>query len=884
MMDRKIERAMKTVFSVVGCAIAFAACADSGWFSNWPSDARPADISRRIAEQFLTTVPDRYRPDNGYRGNNGYGGGNSIHYSVVSLWVNALECARLTEDKPLENRLVIAFEPYCGVKRHIQPKFKHVDFTIFGALPLEIAILTGDERARKLGMKYADMQWEEPKREDPPPWYNVMSYEERMDWWRKGYSDQTRLWIDDAYMIGALQTQAFRLTGDVKYVERAAKEAVLYLDRLQKPNGLFHHSLEVPFYWGRGNGWMAGAMPQILKYLPEGSEFRPRLMEGYRKMMSSLFSLQRENGMWGQLVDDPESWSESSGTAMFAYAFAEGIRYGWLDADTFGPAMRKAYLALVARMDEWGNVSSVCAGTAAKNDREYYLNRARINGDPHGQAAILWLCRTMLESEKGGEVKASAAQPLPEYYSPREYSDRIQHKYELLNLKADGFRGIWYGNQLSRDEYVYKYSGGLGSYCAGHIPMAVYSKEADKTFFCFGGTDERNSTLLQSVSYFDHKTGLLARPTVVFNKYTIDAHDNAVMNIDDKGYIYIFSSSHGQWRPSAIARSEKPYDISRFKIIWEGNYSYPQPFYVDGKGFMFLHAWYVTDGSRNIGERTNRFMTSNADGTEWSERKLLTHFNEGHYQRAWPFGSKKIGVAFDQHPKGKGLNWRTDVFYMETDDFGKTWKSAAGVPLELPVDRRDNPALALRYEEKNRNVYIKGVKFDRQGRPVVLSIVSKGYRAGPEDGPREWKLAKWTGREWREIDTGIRSGNNYDFAELYIDSDSDWRIIGASEPGPQAYNPGGEIAAWRSVDAGETWTLEKRLTHNSERNQNYPRQPLNVNGGFYAFWADGHGRKPSVSRFYFCDSDLNVYIMPLSFDGDFAKPVPYGQGRRVIQR
>ena len=50
-----------------------------------------------------------------------------------------------------------------------------------------------------------------------------LSYEERMDWWRKGYSDQTRLWIDDAYMIGALQTQAFRLTGDVKYVERAAK-------------------------------------------------------------------------------------------------------------------------------------------------------------------------------------------------------------------------------------------------------------------------------------------------------------------------------------------------------------------------------------------------------------------------------------------------------------------------------------------------------------------------------------------------------------------------------------------------------------------------------------------------------------------------------------
>ena len=106
-------------------------------------------------------------------------------------------------------------------------------------------------------------------------------------------------------------------------------------------------------------------------------------------------------------------------------------------------------------------------------------------------------------------------------------------------------------------------------------------------------------------------------------------------------------------------------------------------------------------------------------------------------------------------------------------------------------------------------------------------------------------------------------------------NDRDWRIIGASEKGPQPYNPGGEIAAWASHDAGETWTLEKRLTSGSERNQNYPRQPLNVNPGFYAFWADGHGRKPSISRLYFCDRDLNVYLMPLSFEGDFATPIPY---------
>ena len=861
---------MKIQFFLM-CAAALAAAAKDP-FTGWPVDCRPSDVSRRIAEQFLSTSPDRYKPERGYVSNVAYGNGTHVQYSVVSLWVNALECARIIGDEELEKRLIAAFDPYFGPKAHMLPRYKHVDYTIVGSVPLEIALLTGDPKARELGLRYADMQWEEPKPEDK----GFGTFEQRLDWWKKGYTDQTRLWIDDAYMISCLQTQAFRVTGDRKYIDRTAKELVLYLDRLQLENGLFYHAPDVPFVWGRGDGWMAAAMPMTLKYLPADSEYRARILEGYRKMMKTLLAKQREDGMWGQLVGEPDAWAESSCSAMFAYAFAEGVKNGWLEDAAYGRAFRKAFLALVARMDEWGNLAGVCVGTNKKNDRAYYLARNRILGDPHGQAAMLWLCRAILEKAKGVVVTdAKSGLTKDGFHKALPQDDLIRRAPELLNRKAPGFRGIWYFNQPSHDEYVYKYSGGLGTYCAGHVPMAVYAKEVDKTFFTFGGTDERNSTLLQSVSYFDHKTKKLARPTVVFDKHTTDAHDNAVIGLDEKGYIYVFSSSHGQSRPSAIARSEKPYDISSFKVIWNGNYSYPQPFYVPGQGFLFLHTSYLNQqGKVKMSGRSNCFMTSNADGTEWTDRTRLVFFNDGHYQRSWPFG-QKIGIAFDQHPKGKGLNWRTDVFYMETSDFGKTWQNAAGEALALPLDTRDNPALALSYADKQRNVYIKGVKFDSKGRPVILSTVSKGYRAGPVDGPREWKLAKWTGEAWREIDTGIRSDNNYDFAELYIDTDTDWRLIGASEKGPQPFNPGGEIAAWVSHDAGETWTMEKQLTSGSERNQNYPRQPLNVQPGFYAFWADGHGRKPSISRLYFCDKALNVYLMPLAFEGDLAEPEPY---------
>jgi len=362
----------------------------------------------RLSELFLTTAPDDYHPA-GYalsdgRPQKGYGWRQCIFYATVSLWINALECARLTGDTALERRLVAAFEPFLGPKLGHFPKFRHVDYTIAGAVPLEVAILTGDARAKALGLKYADMQWAEPKPDDPPPPMNQTPFEERLKLWKDGYSDQTRLWIDDAYMMTVLQSQAYRLTKDPKYIVRAAKEMCLYLDKLQLADGLFNHAPEAPHKWGRGNGWMAAGMPMVLKHLPETSPYRAKILAGYRKMMATLLAAQNEGGMWNQLVGDRESWEETSATAMFTFAFAMGARHGWLDAATYGPAARKGYLALVDRLDRFGNVPDVCAGTCTKDDRAHYLNRPRINGDPHGQAPLLWICAALLEE---GDLQAN---------------------------------------------------------------------------------------------------------------------------------------------------------------------------------------------------------------------------------------------------------------------------------------------------------------------------------------------------------------------------------------------------------------------------------------------------------------------------------------------
>src|SRR5438105_15608256 len=102
---------------------------------------------------------------------------------------------------------------------------------------------------------------------------------------KEGLSWQTRYWIDDTYVITLLQLQAFRATAKRLYLDRATRELVAHLKKLQQPNGLFFHALDVPFFWGRGNGWVAAGMTEMLGSLPESHPEQPLILACYRKMM-----------------------------------------------------------------------------------------------------------------------------------------------------------------------------------------------------------------------------------------------------------------------------------------------------------------------------------------------------------------------------------------------------------------------------------------------------------------------------------------------------------------------------------------------------------------------------------------------------------------------
>jgi len=445
-----------------------------------------------------------------------------------------------------------------------------------------------------------------------------------------------------------------------------------------------------------------------------------------------------------------------------------------------------------------------------------------------------------------------------------DFAARAAGDAGLQCIKDDGYRGIWYFNQPQNDEYVYKYSGGLGTYCSSHNPFAVYRPEVNKTFFCYGGSPKDTNRLLHMVSYYDHATGMVPRPTILLDKRTTDAHDNPVISVDDKGFIWIFSSSHGTARPSFISVSKKPYDIEQFEPVLTTNFSYTQPYFLPGQGFLFLQTLYR-------GGRKLHFQTS-VDGRTWSEPELYAAIEQGHYQVSWSDG-KKVACAFNFHPARGGLNYRTNLYYMETADFGRTWRNVQGEPLTLPLTAIDNPARVREYQSQGLNVYVQDLNFDATGRPVVLYTTSRGYESGPQNDPRTWTTAWWNGREW-EIRGSIVSDHNYDMGSLYVEADDLWRIIGPTENGPQAYNTGGEIAMWTSPDHGAHWTKVKQLTAGSAYNHGYCRRPVNAHPDFYAIWADGHARQPSPSRLYFCDRAGNVRVLPSHMQEDFVRPEP----------
>jgi hypothetical protein len=442
---------------------------------------------------------------------------------------------------------------------------------------------------------------------------------------------------------------------------------------------------------------------------------------------------------------------------------------------------------------------------------------------------------------------------------------------------TDGFYGIWYSVGPSGDQYAYKYSGGFATYPQQTSPIAIYSQAVNSTFFVYAGTNGTNNTLRNYISYFDHDTGLLARPREIRNVGGNDAHKNAVLTIDNAGYLNVFANSHGNGGSGNYYKSAAPYSITDFdEIALPGSVfnnnagavklAYSNAFYVSGNGYMLVYNEYDDGRAAHVATSTN--------GTTWTEKELFDT-EDGHYTVARQNGNT-IGVTADYHRSGS-LDHRTNLYYVQSNNFGQTWTNVSGTPLTVPLTTRNNAALVHDYYAENQMVYMKDIDYDAAGNPILLYLTVSdadglGYKSGPKPGGRTLHTAYWTSGAWQIRDV-LMTDHNYDHGELTVEANGSWRITAPFIDGPQQYGTGGEVGVWTSANQGQTWQLADQLTQSSDYNHTYVRHPVHAHDGFYDFWADGNAFSQSASRLYFATKNGDVYRMPAQFSGEFAAPV-----------
>ena len=202
------------------------------------------------------------------------------------------------------------------------------------------------------------------------------------------------VWPDDLYMGGVFLVHYGLYTGDQKFIDDAANQIIHQAALEQDEDGLWFHGYFVgekkhaPFKWGRGNGWVMVALVETLSALPETHPLRPQLLDILRKQIEGLKKVQAPDGMWCQVLDQPDLWEETSCTAMFAYGIARAVNRGWIDSTNMAIA-RRAFSGVVKNITFEGAVSGTCQGTSINRDLDYYANRSRPADDPHGSGPVL---------------------------------------------------------------------------------------------------------------------------------------------------------------------------------------------------------------------------------------------------------------------------------------------------------------------------------------------------------------------------------------------------------------------------------------------------------------------------------------------------------------
>ena len=205
------------------------------------------------------------------------------------------------------------------------------------------------------------------------------------------------VWLDDMFMGIPAIAYMGKLTGDASYYDEAARQVVLFADKMFVPEkGLFRHGWveemdpHPAFFWGRANGWAILTLCEVLDVLPDNHSKRQEILNLLKAHVKGLATLQHHDGFWHQLLDRNDTYLETSATAIYTYCMAHAINQGWIDAKAYGPIALAGWRAVESAINEQGQVEGVCVGTGMGFEAGFYAYRPVHVMAAHGYGPVIW--------------------------------------------------------------------------------------------------------------------------------------------------------------------------------------------------------------------------------------------------------------------------------------------------------------------------------------------------------------------------------------------------------------------------------------------------------------------------------------------------------------
>lgn len=221
------------------------------------------------------------------------------------------------------------------------------DPAVNGTAVLKAAELTGDAELAHSAQRMADyLLHTAPRTPDGILHHNTPAPE---------------LWIDSVYMAPPFLAAAGypveavqQLKGLKRYLWHPEKQ--LFSHIWHDGNKTFTRE----DFWGVGNGWAAAGMMRVIAALPPSmNEERQWLVESLRQVIDGCLTYRREDGLFHNVVDQPQTFVETNLAQMLTYSIYRGLQFGILDASyqSHADVMRAA---AHQQVDTYGFVQSVC--------------------------------------------------------------------------------------------------------------------------------------------------------------------------------------------------------------------------------------------------------------------------------------------------------------------------------------------------------------------------------------------------------------------------------------------------------------------------------------------------------------------------------------------